>query len=440
MASAVILPAFGNSAESAIIARWLKQPGDRVEADEPLCEIETDKATVEVASPAAGVMLERFYGEGEGVPVQTVIAAIGEPGEDVAQLRPGGVGPTAVAAPTVPPNAAGRVSARINETPPVGISPRARGLAERHGLAPASLTGSGPGGRVIERDIQAAIRAQPRMTPLARAMVERGGFVAPAAGTGADERITARDLQAPAVPAPAVAPARDEDVEVVPLTGVRRIIAERMLASLQTTAQLTLHTSADARRLQEYRARLKSSPEEFGLRSITINDLLLFAVSRTLAEHHELNALFAENTITRYRRINLGFAVDTPRGLLVPVIRSAGALSLQALAREAARLAALAQQGRAAPNDLQGGTFTVTNLGSFGIESFTPILNPPQVAILGVGAIGLHPVESDGTIRFQPRLGLSLTVNHQVVDGAPAARFLQALARNIAELDLLLAN
>jgi pyruvate dehydrogenase E2 component (dihydrolipoamide acetyltransferase) len=229
------------------------------------------------------------------------------------------------------------------------------------------------------------------------------------------------------------------EFETIPLAGVRKLIAERMLASLQTTAQLTLSRSADARQLQAYRRRLKESPESLGLRGITINDLVLFAVARTLPQFLALNATLEGQTIRQYRRVQLGMAVDTPRGLMVPVVRDADTRSLRSISQEAARLAQACVAGKVAPDELSGGTFTVSNLGSLGIESFTPVLNVPQVAILGVGAIQLRPVEQAGEVAFIPHLSLSLTINHQVVDGAPAARFLQALAENIANLDVVVA-
>ncbi|MEZ4556107.1 MAG: dihydrolipoamide acetyltransferase family protein [Caldilineaceae bacterium] len=226
----------------------------------------------------------------------------------------------------------------------------------------------------------------------------------------------------------------------MPVKGVRKVIAQRMLASLQTTAQLTLNATADARAMQALRARFKASDETLGLRSVTLNDLVLLATARALRTHPALNALFEDETIKQYGAVHLGVAVDTPRGLLVPVIRNADSLSLKQLADEAKRLAVAAQEGKATMDDLNGGTFTVTNLGAFGVESFTPVLNPPQVAILGVGNINLKPVPgADGDVEFVPHIGLSLTINHQVVDGAPAARFLQTLARYLADVDLLLA-
>ena len=447
MATAILLPKLGNSVESSIVVRWLKQVGERVAAGEPVCEVETDKSTMEVSSPADGVLLGHFFQAGDDVPVMTAIAAVGEPGEDSGALRPGSAtsipAGASAPAPAARANGAAQPAQAEQAAGRLAISPRARQLAERKGLDLAGVAGSGPEGRVIERDVRAALVAQPRLTPLARSMVAKGGFVAPPAGSGAGGRVTAKDLGMPHPSSPT--PGRDDvgapdpDVERIPLAGVRRIVAERMLASLQTTAQLTLNASADARQLLEYRKRLKASPEEHGLRAVTINDLILFAVSRTLPRHPDLNALFDGATIERHRRVHLGVAVDTPRGLVVPVIRDAGALSLRGISLEAGRLARASQDGRVPPDELTGGTFTVTNLGSLGVESFTPVLNPPQVAILGVGGINLKPVELDGAVAFIPHLALSLTINHQVVDGAPGARFLQALARNIAQIELLLA-
>jgi pyruvate dehydrogenase E2 component (dihydrolipoamide acetyltransferase) len=295
---------------------------------------------------------------------------------------------------------------------------------------------------------------------VAQAKLAEGGFTAPEKGSGPGGRVMTRDLQ-PVGPSKQVdkdqvdKERREEpgaEVDVVRLTGVRKVIAERMLASLQTTAQLTLNASADARSLQALRARFKASDPAFGLQGVTINDLLLLAVARTLPQHPDLNAQFQGDTLSRYRHVQLGLAVDTPAGLMVPVIRNADQLSLRQISGEAKRLVAACQARRVTPDELRGGTFTVTNLGGLGIESFTPVLNPPEVAILGVSNINLKAVQHGdasaalsmtGTaadVAFVPHIGLSLTINHQVVDGAPAARFLQALARNLADIDLLLAG
>ncbi|MCS6826904.1 MAG: 2-oxo acid dehydrogenase subunit E2 [Caldilinea sp.] len=461
MPTAVVMPKQGNTVESVMIVDWKKRVGETVEVGDVLCEVETDKATMEVPSPVAGVLLKTLYNVGDEVPVMTTIAWIGEVGE----ATPDGEGQAArgeeVARPsTAPLEATSSAPAPTAELRPP-ISPRARRLAERKGVDAAALTGSGPGGRIIERDVQAAVAAQPKLTPVAKAMVAEGGYAVPAQGSGPGGRVTSKDLvraeeqksgragevlerippaevaQAP-VPTAAPSPLAPGEVEIIPVKGVRKVIAERMLQSLQTTAQLTIHASADARALQALRKRFKESPEAMGLRGITINDLVLFAVARTLPAYPGLNALFTGTEIHQYRSVHLGVAVDTPRGLMVPVIRAAETLSLRRLSAEAKRLAAACLESKITPDELTGGTFTVTNLGAFGVENFTPVLNPPQVAILGVCAIQPKAVEIDGAIQFIPHIGLSLTINHQVVDGAPAARFLQALGQAIATVDLLL--
>jgi len=217
------------------------------------------------------------------------------------------------------------------------------------------------------------------------------------------------------------------------------VISDRMLQSVQTTAQLTLNRTADARAMLSYRQRLKESDPAWGLQGVTINDLVLFVVARVLPRFPEVNALFTGDAVEQYDRVHLGFAVDTPRGLIVPVIRDAQRLSLLQLAAESRRLANACLEGTVQPDELSGGTFTVTNLGNLGVESFTPIINVPQVAILGVGGITLKAVEIGGEVQFVRHINLSLTINHQVVDGAPGARFLQAVAEGLGQIDLLLA-
>ncbi|GAB4128259.1 MAG: dihydrolipoamide acetyltransferase [Roseiflexaceae bacterium] len=444
MAITILLPKLGNSVESSIIVRWMKAIGEAVAIGESICEVETDKTTVEVPSSASGILLRQLAAVGDDIPVQQPIAIIGEPGEPIDLPSIGEE--RLVDRPIVAENCAAQWGSAPGSAPalagnPQPISPRARRLAQQHGLDTSQLSGSGPHGRIIERDVQAALAARPKLTPVARAMVERGGYTPPESGSGPGGRVTARDLRASTAPAPAAAEplaAPPSDTTTTPLAGIRRTIAERMRASLQQSAQLTLHSSADARVLREYRARLKQSPEALGMRGITINDLVMFAVARTLPQHLGLNATLSNNSITSYQHIHLGMAVDTPRGLLVPVIRNADTLSLRTLAHEAARLAAACQAGKISPDELQGGSFTITNLGGFGIAQFTPILNTPQVAILGVGGIDLKPTEqADGSVAFIPHLALSLTIDHQVVDGAPAARFLQDLAHTITALDIV---
>lgn len=471
MAVPAIIPKLGNTVESCIIVEWKKAVGEAVAEGETLLDVETDKAVMEVVSPASGVVLAQFYGAGDLAPVLEAIAVIGAPGEDWRALAPGqddtvtggAGGPVAEMPEAVAVAAEAPASQPATGAP---VSPRARGLARREGLDATALAGSGPGGRIIERDVQAALASRPKLSPVAQAKLAEGGFTAPERGSGPGGRVMTRDLRPVAEPkpagkvepAPATLVAAASDVEAIKVTGVRKVIAERMLASLQTTAQLTLHASADARGLQALRARFKASDPAFGLHGITINDLILLAVARTLPSHRDLNAQFQGDTLSRFVHVQLGMAVDTPAGLMVPVIRDADQLSLRQMSQEAKRLAAACQARRVTPDELRGGTFTVTNLGGLGVESFTPVLNPPEVAILGVGSINLKAVQQgdasaalsmtgqrgaafdETSVAFVPHIGLSLTINHQVVDGAPGARFLQALARNLADIDLLLAG
>ncbi len=454
MATEVRMPRQGNTVESCLLISWKKRAGDPVSAGETLCEVETDKATFEVPAPEGGTVLAVLRKEGEDVPVLDLIAVIGAPGEDVSSIVSGagtraGAGSegaktsdgsaAASRADALPSNSAEyrrRVSSASGHPWPradalpssaafaanrrIAVSPRARRLAEAEGIDAATLMGTGPGGRVIEQDVRAALD---RRATQKAALPERG--VAPA---------TSQVARAP-TEAPPFGP-----VTEIPVRGTRKLIAERMRGSLSSTAQLTIDMSADASRILAYRAALKASPAEQGLSGITINDMVMFAAARTLRSFPELNAHFLGDRILRFAGVQLAFAVDTPRGLTAPVIRDAHALSLRALAAEARRLADAALSGKIAPEALTGGTFTVTNLGGLGVERFTPVLNPPQAAILGVCAILPRAAEVEGELKLVPRIGLSLTIDHQAVDGAPAARFLSALCAAIARFELLLAE
>jgi pyruvate dehydrogenase E2 component (dihydrolipoamide acetyltransferase) len=443
MAEQIILPRQGQSVETCLILNWKKQEGDEVKEGEVLVEVETDKAAFEVESTAAGTLLKILRQEGEDVPVLSPLAIVGQPGEDITGLSV--EAPSAAAADSGTPTGAGIAADRpsqaasAGETPSktkVAISPRARRAAEKNGLTPeqilASLPqsrGSGPRGRILERDVQ---QAAGRVGEAAQA------GPAPAVVTPA----TAGPVAAPAGAAVTAAAAADfpGPVHEVPVKGVRKLIAERMHASLQGSAQYTLHASAPAEALLAYRRKLKSSTEELGLQAITINDLLNYAVTRLLLRFPAVNSHFVGDRSLQFERVHLAVAVDTPRGLMVPVIRNASLLSLKQITAEAARLRRACLENTVTPDELNGGTFTVSNMGTLGIEGFTPVLNPPQVAILGAGSLQLKPVERDGEVVFERFMSLSLTANHQILDGAPAAAFLSELCRAVESFELLLAG
>lgn len=433
MAEIIVLPQQGNSVESCIIQSWHISEGDTIAVDQTICEVETDKATLEVPATAAGTVLKLFAAEGDEVPVMSPLVAVGETGE-VYTEGPKTPEPVSASATAVPEtDAATRPTATADGKPtddstgkderrPHRASPRARLLAVKLGIGVDGLTGSGPGGRVIVRDVEAASSEG-----------SRSASIAPGA---------------PQVSAQLQVSTESTAFEDIPVSGIRAVIADRMLASLQSSAQLTLHSSADARRLLAYRERVKAqrtaSPGEGSdaVANVTINDMVNLAVSRVLPGYPELNAHFLGTSIRRFTGVDLGFAVDTEKGLLVPTITRVDRRSLTSIHEEARALAERALSGKATPVDLAPATFTVTNLGSFGVEYFTPVLNVPQVAILGIGAITDRPAPrgSADAGSFIPQIALSLTIDHRAVDGAPAARFLQALCTAIADFDLLLAR
>jgi len=449
VAHVLIMPRQGNTVESCLLVRWRVKEGAKVASpDEVVCEVETDKATFEVNAGAAGVLLKTLRGEGDDVPVLEPIAVIGEQGEDwqaavasaagAGEAPPSTLSPASAAEPAKAPVSERLTPEKLAPAELKPVSPRARHLAEDAGLDPARLPGTGPAGRVIERDVKAALAARPSLTAAARAAVTAGAPL-PESGTALGGRVGLKDL--PAVVRPAPPAAGQPGASETPLRGIRKIIADRMRSSLSTTAQLTFHGSAPAARISALRARFKGSDPALGLSGVTIGDLVLYAVSRVVPKFPSVNAHLVGTTLRTFERVHLGLAVDTPRGLMVPVIRNADQLGLSELSAEAKRLAQACLKGNVALDELSGATFTVSNLGAFGVESFTPVLNTPEVGILGVSAIVPRVAAGkDGQLVLEPRMGLSLTVDHQVVDGAPAARILKAFSDAIADIDLLWAR
>ena len=437
MAHQVLMPKQGNTVESCIIVEWNVKVGDQVDVGSTICSAETDKSTIDVESTVSGTVLALLYKEGDDVPVMVPIAVVGEPGEQI-DLPAADVEEPAEQAERAeaPAPAAAREPAVTATVAAQGSSPRARMSARERGIHLSNLGASGPKGRIIERDVLAA-QGEP-LSPVAREAALKGQGATPQRGSGIGGRVLSGDLVQPVSAAEPVAVARE--YTDIPLKGVRKITAERMMASISTTCQFTMTAWADATALKRLRSEFKAARPELGLGGITIGDLVLFAVAKTLTEFPSHNAHFLGDSIRRFASIDLGIATDTPKGLLVPVLRSSEAMSLKQLSDEAKVLITKARDGKAAPDELSGSTFTVSNVGAFGIEGFTPVLNIPEVAILGVGAITLKAVEDEeGDVAFIDQISLSLTVDHQAVDGAEAARFLRTLKENIKSIDLLLA-
>lgn len=439
MATAVIMPRQGQSVESCLISEWKKALGDEVRAGDILFSYETDKAMFEEEAKANGVLLAVFAQEGDDVPCLDTVAVIGAPGEDFSALVPAGAKTAApaentqaapaaqapAAAPAVPTSAAGLA---------FGASPRARNAAERLHVNLDGVTPTGPHGRILERDVLAGRK-------MTAAAALEGAAAVGVTGTGVGGRVRAADLSAPAeasaaVPASPVSSGgpgyRDEK-----LSHLRKVIGVSMHKSLAEMAQLTHHSSFDATAMIAYRAQLKAAAETLGLPGITYNDLVLFAVSRVLLRHPSLNAHLLDDKMRLFDHVHLGMAVDTPRGLLVPTIFNADTKSLAQIAEEAKSLAAAAQSGSISPDLLTGASFTVSNLGSLGVESFTPVINPPQTGILGVDCMIDRVRKVNGQIDVYPAMGISLTYDHRALDGAPASRFLKELGETLEHIAAL---
>jgi pyruvate dehydrogenase E2 component (dihydrolipoamide acetyltransferase) len=454
MATAVIMPRQGQSVESCILVEWTVSPNDTVNEGDTLASYETDKASFEIESPASGTILELFFEEGDDIPVLTNIAAIGDAGEDASDLRPDGAGgasaesadsaadspPTPAAAPAAPDPAPVAAAAPVaGGNGAVGVSPRARNEATRRGITTDGIAGTGPAGRIIERDVVAAAATQPRLTPAAQAAAAATGLSAPAVGSGPGGMVRAADLTAAPAAAVAAVPTEARIDQEIPVKGVRKIIAQRMMQSLHSTAQLTLTRTFDATAIKAFRAKVKANGEAMGLPNITLNDIITFCAVRTLTKFPELNAHFLGDRIVQYGSINVGMAVDTPRGLMVPVLHNADQMTLAQLSSTLKPIALSCREGSVNPDLLTGGTFTITNLGGFGIDVFTPVLNAPEVAILGIGGINLKPVQRGSEIAHIPAMTLSLTIDHQAADGAPGARYLQDLAKALENFELMMA-
>lgn len=459
----VIMPRQGQSVESCLIGKWHKKVGDAVAEGDLLFTYETDKATFDETAKVSGTMLAIFATEGDDVPCLQNVCVIGQPGDSFAQFDPNGASAAAApetatpvaavlsAAPSAPAVSAGDLPA--GELPEK-ISPRARALAEKSGADLRQAVATGPQGRVISRDVEALI---------ASGKVSTGAvgtaFPAGLDGTGLGGAVSLQDLSAPTVPvaaatpaaapiaAPAATPAAAAEIRVEKHSNIRKVIARSMQASLSQMAQLTLNASFDATDLLALRARLKKAGEKgltaemgFALaeKAPTINDLILFAVSRVLSRHPACNAHYDDEKMTYFSRVHLGVAVDTPRGLMVPTVFAADQMDLPTLATEVKAAAKACQAGTISPDALKGGTFTVTNLGSLGIETFTPVINPPQTCILGVNTIVTKVREVNGEVKAYQAIPLSLTFDHRALDGAPAARFLQDLVRMLENISLAL--
>ena len=394
MAYEVQMPKWGLTMKTGKIARWLVAEGGAVAVGQPLLEVETDKITNVVESPAAGVLLQIVSPQGEVVPVMQVIGIIGESGE-------------AVATPAAQPAAAASSGA---------AAPAAKGQAKQ---APAATT-------------QGEVRAMPAARKTAR---ELGVDLATVQGTGRDGIITEKDVRAaheaaakaPTPAATCAQPAEDAD-EVIPMDGLRKLIADNMQASLQNAAQLTVFVEADVTEMVALRESMLARNKKNAEYRLSFNDIIAFAVCRALKRHPVMNTTLQQDGVHMHRHVNLGVAVSLDTGLIVPNVKNADTFSLEELKAKVRDAASRARKGGLSMDEISGGTFTISNVSMLGVDGFTPILNPPETGILGVGRVVEKPGVFDGQVCVRKMMTLSLTFNHMVTDGGPAMSFLRTLA------------
>jgi pyruvate dehydrogenase E2 component (dihydrolipoamide acetyltransferase) len=419
------MPKMGDTMEEGRILRWLKKEGDTVKKGEFLAEVETEKVNIEIEAFASGVLRKILVPEGKSARVGAGIALVGSPDEPLSATvsdtttasTTGTVKPATIPAYTeaaTPTNGASRaaIAQTVTATPKerIFISPIARRLAQEHNLDYSHIQGTGPNGRIIRMDIEAALVAQQRAVPAA--------------------------TYAEPVPEPiaSVATFATEDEVEIPLTAMRRAIARRLSQSMQTAPHFYMTSVIDTGKL----AGLRQQINEYAAKDpspvkVSFNDLIVKAVARALVRIPQMNVSFAEDRILQKKQVHIGLAVALEQGLIVPVVQNADQRSILDIARETQRLAEAARNGKLRPEEMSGGTFTVSNLGMFDVESFTAIINPPESAILAVGAITPTPAVVDGQVVVRDRVKVTLSSDHRVIDGAIAARFLQEVKRLLEE-------
>ncbi len=441
MATNVLLPQWGMNMEDGTLTKWLVKEGDEIAEGQPLVEIETAKINSELESPASGVVAHIMADEGSLVKVGELVAVIAEPGENAPRPEPG--------SPTSPASARRR-RRRTGGRPADGgarqqVTPVARRLARENDISLDEVTGTGPRGRVTEQDVRDAIEARqsrPRVqvVPRARMLARQEGLdLADVVGSGPNGRILVADVERAIAERDAGAARADAVAEVMPLTGLRKTIADRMTMSVSTMAQVTLTTEADVTDLLKLRESLVAEWRPHRLRPLDL-DLIIAAVAEALKTHPRLNSHLVNDEVLLLEDVNIGIAVAVPDGLVVPVLRGAQVLDLLGMARAMRELADKTRKNALGIDDVTGAGFTVTALSNYDIDAFTPIIDPPQVAILGLGRANRKPVVVDGEIVVRSMMHLSVTFDHRALDGVPVAEFMRTLKSNLESPEALLSE
>ena len=432
MATNVLLPQWGMNMEDGTLTRWLVSEGDEIAEGQPLVEVETAKINSELESPASGVVYHIMAAEGSLVKVGELVAVIGEPGENPPRPEPG--------APSSPGGARRRQrrrdAARAGGAARRQVTPVARRLARDNGIDLDAVNGTGPRGRITEQDVRAAIEARqsrPRVqvVPRARMLARQNDIdLADVAGSGPNGRITVADVERAIADRDADVALSDAVGETIPLTGLRKIIADRMTMSVSTMAQVTLSTEADVTELLNLRESMVSEWRPHRIRPLDL-DFIIAAVAAALKAHPMLNSHLVDGNVLLLKDVNIGIAVAVPDGLVVPVLRGADSLDLLGIARQIRALADRTRKNELGVDDMTGAGFTVTALSNYDIDVFTPIIDPPQVAILGLGRAIEKPVVVDGEIVARSMMHLSVTFDHRALDGVPVAEFIRTLKASL---------
>lgn len=445
MATPVMMPNVGISVESCILTEWHVKVGDQVKVGDLLFSYETDKSTNDEESQVEGTVLAILKEEGDDVPTMVNVCVIGAEGEDISAFLSSDAAPAEEAAPEVKEE---KVEVKAEEVVEVKTtategfikaSPRAKNLAEKLGADIRFAVPTGAEGRIVESDVRNLVENGPMSTKAAA-----GAFDGQAGG-GLGGKFSVNDIGAAPAASEAVAPAAAVVPEYVDekMPNIRKVIAKQMTLSLTTIPQLTHTIYFDATDMMDFRAKLKAGSETLGLGKISLNDMVMFAISRVLTnpEFKALNANLIDGDTMRYfNGVHLGIATDTERGLMVPTLFNADKMSLSEISEKSKELFAACKKGNISPDLLKGASFTISNVGAFGIESFTPVINPPQTGILGVDGIVTRVKEVNGELKAYKAMGLSLTYDHRALDGAPASKFLVAMKNALENFSILLSK
>jgi pyruvate dehydrogenase E2 component (dihydrolipoamide acetyltransferase) len=437
------MPKMGMTMKVGKVSKWFKDEGDSIEKGEELFQVETEKITNKIEAPDTGLLFQIVVPAGETVPVGTILAVISQNGEKPARIEGIQVGAVAEVQAAADAPTTAEAASEPQEQKRIKSTPSARRLAKELGVDLALVKGSGPEGKIKEADVLKYHEEgppAPRITPLAAEIARQEGLdIATISGTGENGKITKEDVEQALAASKAAPETPLSSARIIPLEGMRKAIADNMHASLQSAAQLTTFTEVDVTEMVRFRDMMRAEFARDDAVKISYNDIIVMATVRALMRHPIMNSTLVGEEILLHDTVNMGIAVALPEGLIVPKLRNADRKSLLEIAKEVRELAQKARDGALAVEEVTDGTFTISNVSMLGMDGFTPVLNPPETGILGVGRVIQKPAVFMGEIAIRQMMTLSLTFDHRVVDGAPAMTFLRDLARYLAQPMLIMA-